>query len=142
MQALDASSVVARVNAFPRLVPDSIEEPIPGSVVYDRKAAGGKFAYLRRVLRYPWRGSKPDRVICGHLNLLPAARLLAWLRGARLALIIHGIEAWKRRSWLYGLMLKSVDSFIVVSRYSAERFGAWSKFRTSNLGIFHSPQLR
>jgi phosphatidylinositol alpha-1,6-mannosyltransferase len=138
MQALDASSVVARVNAFPRLVPDSIEEPIPGSVVYDRKAAGGKFAYLRRVLRYPWRGSKPDWVICGHLNLLPAARLLAWLRGARLALIIHGIEAWKRRSWLYGLMLKSVDSFIAVSRYSAGRFAAWSNVSNKQFSNFSS----
>ena len=28
--------------------------------------------------------------------------------------------------WLYGLMLKSVDSFIAVSRYSAGRFAAWS----------------
>jgi hypothetical protein len=82
------------------------------SVVCDRKAPGGKFAFFRRVLRYAWRGSKPDWVICGHLNLLPAAWLLAWLRGARLALIIHGIEAWKQRSWLYGLMLKFVDSFI------------------------------
>jgi phosphatidylinositol alpha-1,6-mannosyltransferase len=69
---------------------------------------------------------KPDLVICGHLNLLPAAWLLARLRGARLALIIHGIEAWKRRSLLYGLMLKSVDRFIAVSRYSSERFAAWS----------------
>jgi phosphatidylinositol alpha-1,6-mannosyltransferase len=43
-----------------------------------------------------------------------------------LTLIIHGIEAWKRRSWLYGPMLKSVDSFIAVSRYSAGRFAAWS----------------
>jgi phosphatidyl-myo-inositol dimannoside synthase len=64
-------------------------------------------------------------VAIGHLNLL-LAWLLARLRGARLALIIHGIEAWKRRSWLYGLMLKSVDSFIAVSRYSAGRFTAWS----------------
>jgi glycosyltransferase involved in cell wall biosynthesis len=43
-----------------------------------------------------------------------------------LALIIHGIEAWNRRSWLYGLMLKSVDNVIAVSRYSAERFATWS----------------
>jgi phosphatidyl-myo-inositol dimannoside synthase len=43
-----------------------------------------------------------------------------------LALTIHGIEAWKRRPWLYGLMLKSVDSFIAVSQYSADRFATWS----------------
>jgi phosphatidylinositol alpha-1,6-mannosyltransferase len=39
---------------------------------------------------------------------------------------VHGIEAWKRWPWLYGLMLKSVDSFIAVSRYSADRFATWS----------------
>ena len=65
MQALDAFSVVARVYEFPRLVPDPIEEPIPEPVVYDRKAAGGKFAFFRRVLWYAWRASKPDLVICG-----------------------------------------------------------------------------
>jgi phosphatidyl-myo-inositol dimannoside synthase len=137
MQALDASCAAERVHVFPRLVPQPIEEAVPESVVYDRKAAGGKFAFLRRVLRYAWCGSKPDLVICGHLNLLPAAWLLARLRGARLALIIHGIEAWKRRSWFYGRMLKSVDSFIAVSRYSAERFATWSN--VSNEQFFILP---
>jgi phosphatidylinositol alpha-1,6-mannosyltransferase len=137
MQALDASSIAERVYAIPQLIPYPIEEPIPESVVYDRKAAVGKFAFLRRVLWYAWRGSRPDWVICGHLNLLPAAWLLAWLRGARLALIIHGIEAWKRRSWLYGLMLKFVDSFIAVSRYSAERFATWSNVPILTVGAFH-----
>jgi phosphatidylinositol alpha-1,6-mannosyltransferase len=126
MQALDASRVTERVYTFPRLIPDPIEEPIPESVVYDRKAARGKFAFLRRVLWYAWRGSKPDIVICGHLNLLPAAWLIARLRGARLALIIHGIEAWKPKGWLFGFMLRSVESTIAVSRYTAGRFSAWS----------------
>jgi hypothetical protein len=53
----------------------------------------------------------------------------------RLALIIHGIEAWKQRSWLYGLMLKSVDSFIVVSRYSAERLVKVSNKQFSNFSF-------
>jgi glycosyltransferase involved in cell wall biosynthesis len=126
MEALDASSVVERVYVLPRLISRAIEEPIPEAVVYDRKAATGKFAFLRRVLWYALRASKPDWVICGHLNLLPAAWLHSRLCGARLVLIIHGIEAWKRRSFLYGRMLKSVESFIAVSRYSAERFAAWS----------------
>jgi glycosyltransferase involved in cell wall biosynthesis len=44
-----------------------------------------------------------------------------------LALIIHGIEAWKPRSWLFRFMLRSIDSTVAVSRYSAVRFSAWSK---------------
>lgn len=124
--ALDACGTVERVYALPRLIPDPIDDPIPESVVYDRKAARGKFAFLRRVLWYAWRTPQPDIVICGHLNLLPAAWIVARLRGARLALIVHGIEAWKRRSWLFRLMLRSVDSYIAVSRYTAGRFVAWS----------------
>jgi phosphatidylinositol alpha-1,6-mannosyltransferase len=127
LQALDASTITERVYALPRLIPDPIDELIPESVVYDRKAALGKFAFLRRVFWYSWRGSKPDIVICGHLNLLPAAWLMARLRGARLALIIHGIEASKPRSWLFRFMLRFVASTIAVSRYSAGRFSAWSK---------------
>ena len=69
MQALDASSIAERVYALPQLISHPIEGPIPESVVYDRKAAGGNFAFLRRVLWYAWRGSRPDLAICGHLNL-------------------------------------------------------------------------
>jgi phosphatidyl-myo-inositol dimannoside synthase len=127
MQALDASALTERVYALPRLIPDPIEECIQESVVYDRKAAAGKVAFLRRILWYAWQGSKPDLVICGHLNLLPAAWLLARFRGARLALIIHGVEAWKGRGWLYRFMLRSVDCTVAVSRYTAGRFSAWSK---------------
>jgi phosphatidylinositol alpha-1,6-mannosyltransferase len=127
MQALDASAIAERVYALPRLIRNPIDEPIPESAVYDRKAARGKFAFLRRVLWYAWRGSKPDIVICCHLNLLPAAWLMARLRGARLALIIHGIDAWTDRGWVFRFMLRSVDSTIAVSRYTTGRFITWSK---------------
>src|SRR4051794_10053634 len=127
IQAVDASCVAERLYAFPRLILQPIEEPIPESVVYDRKAARGKFAFIRRLLLHAWRGPKPDLVICGHLNLLPAAWLLARRRGARLALIIHGIEAWGPRSRSFKSMLRSIDSYIAVSRYSAERFARWSE---------------
>ena len=45
MQALDASSIAERVYALPQLIPHPIEEPIPESMVYDRKAAAGRFAF-------------------------------------------------------------------------------------------------
>jgi hypothetical protein len=55
------------VYALRQQNPHPIEEPIPESVVYDRKAGGDHFAFLRRVHWYAWRGFKPDLVICGHL---------------------------------------------------------------------------
>jgi hypothetical protein len=37
MEAIDTSSIAERVYALPQLIPHPIEEPIPESVVYDRK---------------------------------------------------------------------------------------------------------
>jgi phosphatidylinositol alpha-1,6-mannosyltransferase len=128
LQALDGCASVERVYAQPRLIPEPIEEVIPEAVVYDRRAAGGKMAFMRRLGAHAWGGGRVDLLICGHLYLLPAAWLLARRRGARLALIIHGIEAWgPSRKVLPNRLARSVDAFISVSRYSAERFTRWSK---------------
>lgn len=126
--ALDGCAEVERVHALPRLIPEPVDEVIPEAVVYDRKSASGKLAFMVRLLLRAWRGGPVDMVICGHLYLLGAAWLLARLRGARLVLIIHGIDAWEpSRKLLANRLARSVDGFISVSRYSAERFTRWSK---------------
>src|SRR4029077_4968037 len=106
-----------------------IEEAIPESVVYDRRAAAGKAAFMFRLAAHAWRMGRVDLVVCGHLRLLPAAWLLARLRRARLALIIHGLEAWEPTSHKYLMrsLTKTVYTFMAVSHFSAERFTRWSK---------------
>jgi phosphatidyl-myo-inositol dimannoside synthase len=128
LQALDGCALVERVHALPRLIPEPIEETIPETVVYDRRAARGRMAFMLRLGAHAWRRDRLELLICGHLYLLPAAWILARLRGARLALIIHGLEAWapSRHPWTNRLA-GTVDAFIAVSRFSAERFTAWSK---------------
>jgi len=64
-------------------------------------------------------------VVCGHLNLLPAAWLYAFLRGARLVLIVHGVEAWTPRL-PSRLLTRGVDAFIAVSHHTAKLFSSWS----------------
>ena len=128
LQALDACAPVDRVYVLPQLIPQSIEETIPEAVVYDRKAATGWPAFLHRLASRMRRYERIDLVICGHLHLLPAAWLVARLRGARLALIIHGVEAWAPSQKLVANWLAPrVDAVIAVSRYSAEQFARWSK---------------
>ena len=79
-------------------------------------------------LSHTWRDERTDLVVCGHIHLLPAAWLLARLRGARLALIIHGVEAWApSRRFVANWLARRVDAVIAVSRYSAEQFARWSK---------------
>jgi phosphatidyl-myo-inositol dimannoside synthase len=126
--ALDDCELVERVHALPRLIPQTFEQAIPERVVYDRKAARGRLRFLLRVGIHVCRRARVQLVICGHLYLLPVAWILARLRGARLALIIHGVEAWapSRRFWINRL-IGHIDNFIAVSRFSAEKFTAWSK---------------
>ena len=123
--ALNGCVLVERVHAVPRLIPESIDEPVPESVVYDRAAARGRAAFLFRMAGHFFR--RKDLLICGHLYLLPAAWLVARVSRARLALIIHGVEAWTPpRRFLIKRLIRHVDAFIAVSHFSAERFSRWS----------------
>jgi phosphatidyl-myo-inositol dimannoside synthase len=127
LRALDASAAVERVHALPRLIPEPIHEPIPESVVYDRRAARGKLAFARRSLALALRRGRIDLVICGHLHLLPFAWLVARLQRARLALVVHGIEAWTpSRHVSANRLARRVDAVVAASRHSAGRFAAWS----------------
>ncbi|MGH6827445.1 MAG: glycosyltransferase [Rhizomicrobium sp.] len=127
LTALDRSPAVTRVLAIPRLLEQPIEEEIPESVVYLREAAWGKFRYAWRLLESLRAAASVQLVVCGHINLLPLAGYAAHAKGARLALVIHGIEAWKpRRRALTLRLAKRVDGVISVSEFTAARFSNWS----------------
>ncbi len=127
LSALNVCPLVERVLALPRVISDPIEEPIPEAVVYKRRAARGRVPYTFAGIRHALRGPRADLVICGHINLLPLAWAAARLARARLALVIHGYEAWASSSHrLSNLLVNRIDAFIAVSRYSAERFVQWS----------------
>jgi glycosyltransferase involved in cell wall biosynthesis len=126
--ALNACALVERVYVLPRLITEPIDEVIPEAIIYDRKAAHGRIAFAKQVLRNALRANRANLVICGHLNLLPFAWLAARYQHARLALVIHGIEAFgPSRHKLSNLLIDRIDAFLAVSRYSAERFVQWSK---------------
>jgi glycosyltransferase involved in cell wall biosynthesis len=128
LQALDCCALVERIYAQPRLIPERIEDLLPQSVIYDRRAAGGKSAFMRRLGMRAWSGGPVDLVICAHLYLVPAAWLFARLSRARLALIIYGLEAWSPSpKLLVNQLVRRVDNFISITRYSAEKFASWSK---------------
>jgi phosphatidyl-myo-inositol dimannoside synthase len=127
LAALNACSSVERVHVLPRLITEPIEEVIPEAIVFNRKAARGRIAFARQLLWHSLRGERVDLVICGHLNLLPLAWLAAKRQQARLALIVHGYEAFDpSRHPLTNLLVDRIDAFVAVSRYSADRFVQWS----------------
>jgi glycosyltransferase involved in cell wall biosynthesis len=127
LSALNACPLVERVHALPRVISQAIEERIPEAVVYERRAARGRVRYAFAVIRRALRCPRTNLVICGHINLLPLALIAARLAHARLALVIHGYEAWAPSSHrISNLLVKQIDAFIAVSRYSADRFVQWS----------------
>jgi phosphatidyl-myo-inositol dimannoside synthase len=136
LTALDRSKIVTRTFAFPRLIRHTIREEIPESVVYFRAAAAGKFSYFHQVMRGLNLSSNIDLVVCGHIHLLPLAFLASQTKRARLALIVHGIEAWHpTRHPIANRIASRVDTVIAMSRLSAERFQEWSDVPTDRIFV-------
>jgi glycosyltransferase involved in cell wall biosynthesis len=102
------------ITVIPRVVRGLVQDP-PPHVTFVAEAANNPVAYLRAVAAA--RRAKPDLVICGHINLLPLAF-------GRPLLVVHGIEAWKRRR----LPLLRCRAVVSVSALTRDRFVGWSGY--------------
>jgi phosphatidylinositol alpha-1,6-mannosyltransferase len=136
LSAVDESGVVTRTLVFPRLIRQRVDQELPETVVYFRNSAAGKSNYFWQLMRGLRLSSDIHLVICGHLHLLPLALLAAKIKRARLALIIHGIEAWQPTQYqLANSFVSKIDTLISVSRFSAEKFSSWSGIDASKAFI-------
>ncbi len=75
-----------------------------------------KIGFLKAALRS---ARKSDLIVCGHIGQLP----IAWfcrLRYPRLryVLVAHGLEVWRRFSWLEKRALNSAEKFWCVSEFT------------------------
>jgi phosphatidylinositol alpha-1,6-mannosyltransferase len=123
--ALASHPRVEEVVVVPRVIVRTDREPLPAKVRFEDGAARGRIAYLR-ALRRVARGSCFDLVICGHVNLLPLARLVT----RHPLLFVYGIEAWKPlREPLSGSLLKDARGVVSISEVTRERFAGWSGYR-------------
>lgn len=102
------------ITVIPRVVRGLVQDP-PPHVRFVAEAAEGPVAYLRAVAAA--RRARPDLVICGHINLLPLAF-------GRPLLVVHGIEAWKRRR----LPLSRCRGVVSVSALTRDRLVGWSGY--------------
>ena len=125
LSALAAMPECAEVVAIPRRL-DERPGPVPGRVDFRAQAAGGKLRFALAALREA-SGGPVDLVIAGHINLLALSALAAWMKRARLALVVHGVDAWTpHASLLARASLRSVDRVIGVSKLTLSRFGQWA----------------
>jgi glycosyltransferase involved in cell wall biosynthesis len=131
-RALSADPLGAEVTVLPRVPPVEPIENVPPRVTYHPHAAGSKLTYTWHVVRktFNLQPSTFNAIICGHINLVPVAVLAAWLEGAPLLLILHGIDAWDPHpSFLVRKLLPQVDTFVTVSQCTKDRFLEWAPLR-------------
>jgi len=120
--ALAEVGFVSSITVLPRHAPERIAAPV---AIHQKPARAERLAYsvmaLLRALR-----QRADIVFCGHLYMAPLAWLIARLKGARLIVQMHGIEAWSRPSRLRLAAAERADLILCASRYTRARIVGWA----------------
>jgi phosphatidylinositol alpha-1,6-mannosyltransferase len=120
--ALAESCAVSSITVLPRQAPDLFVLPEKIEQTPARPGwIGYSFAVLRIVLFRP-----VDLVFCGHLFMAPLAALITQLKGAKLIVQAHGIEAWPRPSWARRAALEAADLVLCVSRHTRSAVLSWA----------------
>jgi phosphatidyl-myo-inositol dimannoside synthase len=118
---------VEEVLALPRVISYELE-PLPANLRYRTDAAGGKLRYAAAVAALaaePRRGA--DLILCGHLHLLPFARLLGQRFRCPVLPVVYGLEAWTPTSHAsVNLLCRRIDAFVSIRKYTAERLKRWA----------------
>jgi phosphatidyl-myo-inositol dimannoside synthase len=116
---------VEAVVALPRLMPGA-PETLPPRLEYVTRGLGGRARYLAAVAWEAMRG-RFDLILCGHVNLLPAAFLARALTRAPVMALLYGIEVWEpTRSRLTNFLLRWVRTFVSIRELTLERLRAWA----------------
>jgi glycosyltransferase involved in cell wall biosynthesis len=129
LTALCAHPGCDSVTAFPRLMSDA-PGPLPEKLNYVTDGLQSKVRYIQSLGKRAFAQPKSDLLFCGHIHLLPLARLLQLKDPAPIVLIVHGVEAWQptRRS-LADLCARRTQAFLAVSHFTKQRFLSWSGLR-------------
>lgn len=134
LTSLAANPVVEVVVAVPRLIVDD-GVPIPAGLDYRRAAAGAKLRYVWHALAAASERTF-DLVICGHINLLPLAALIARRQRCPIVLVLYGIDAWRPpRSAIARRAVRRVDHVVSISQFTLERFLSWSKVDRAKVSV-------
>jgi glycosyltransferase involved in cell wall biosynthesis len=126
LQALSNSEWIEEVLVLPRLV-DSPKFIAPPKVRYDLGSAGGVLRFLFRCAMSALFVPRVRLVYCAHVNLLPVATVLSWIRGAPLVLAIYGIDAWSPpKSRLAAWCARRCAHVVSISQITLDRFKFWA----------------
>lgn len=131
LRALCKHPSCSEVVAIPRAKLSSIPL-LPKKLTYMALAQESKSKYLFYCLKTA-RKNRIDLIICGHINLIPAAYLMSIFQKAPILLVIHGIDAWQpTNSRQINYLIQKIDGFISVSDLTKQRFLNWTALTESN----------
>jgi len=122
LSTLVQGGMAASVVVVPRAAPDPAVLPAGLTQGLPRL---GRIAYALAAMRAAV-GQRFDVVLCGHLYMAPLAWLIARLRGAKLIVQTHGIEAWPRPARVRRAAVEAADLILCVSRYTRARVLGWA----------------
>jgi len=113
---------VSSVLVLPRYAPDKSSWQ---RKIRQFRARGKKVHYVLAAL---WVGLRNhvDLVFCGHLYVAPLAWIIARLKGAKLIVQMHGIEAWGAPSSWQRLAVEAADLVLCVSRHTRSSVLNWA----------------
>jgi glycosyltransferase involved in cell wall biosynthesis len=87
-----------------------------------RCCGGGKWKFVLTSAAELWKTPRGATIV-GHASLLPVVWVLRKLRLAgKYALVLHGIEAWRRLPWIARAAAREADAVIATSGYTAREF--------------------
>lgn len=117
------------IRVLPRHAPDAVTPPAgvsqatakPGRIAYSLAALGEALA------------APVDVVFCGHLYMAPLARLIARLKGAKLVVQAHGVEAWPQPKPSQRSALEAADLVLSVSRHTRTAILGWASLTPERL---------
>jgi phosphatidylinositol alpha-1,6-mannosyltransferase len=124
----DGVSRLARLvaGAFPAPTVIALHEPV-AMRQYERAAVrgseGSQARFVATSLRAAATADAATTVSAVHLHLAPAA-LAFTARGASLAVVLCGVEAWKPLSWMQRAALERADRLVAISAHTRDRFFA------------------
>ncbi len=120
--ALAEVGVCSSITALPRHAPDP---DLPPKAIRQLTPRAGRITYSVAALRTAF-FRRVDIVFCGHLFMTPLAALIAWLKGAKLIVQTHGIEAWRSPLRPQRIALERADLVLCVSRHTRRVVLSWA----------------
>ena len=126
LTALAELKLCEKMTVLPRLIRQE-RGALPRQIELIENAANSRVRYTFELLRLLSKRERYDVVLCGHINLLPLAVIANRLLGAKLVLLIYGIDAWSptgRR--ISDRLVGCADLVVSISQITKQRFMSWS----------------